>query len=96
MNDNKIDQILEKVNDIEKVLIRHELLHERNTESLETHIKRTNLLEKQLNKIEDEINPIKTHVAIINSSVKVILTVASIIGAIILGLNSLGILQKLF
>jgi hypothetical protein len=56
--ENKIDLITEKINSIDKTL-------DRNTVSLEVHIKRTNLL-------EEELKPIKSHVALMNNLAKII------------------------
>lgn len=64
--DNKIDLILEKIHNIDKTM-------DRNTVSLELHIKRTNLL-------ESELKPIKEHVQLMNAIAKVIVFVGVLIG----------------
>lgn len=99
MSDEKLDLILQKLDKIddrqdivEKTLIRHEMLHERNTLSLEEHIRRTELLETKLDSVELDIEPIKRHVVKVNA----VIAVLGVLGAIILGLNELGILKKLF
>jgi hypothetical protein len=45
MSDTKLDRILEEVQEIKLTLVRHEMLHQRNTESLEEHMRRTALAE---------------------------------------------------
>lgn len=96
MSDQKVDKILEKITDIEKTLVRHEGYHERNTASLETHILRTNLLEKRIELLVEEVDPIKTHVAVVGSVIKSGLIGLGILGSVLMGLHSMGILQKLF
>ena len=57
------------------------------TVSVEEHVKRTNLLEKQIEKTNDEIKPIQAHVAFMGAVAKM----GSILGAIVLGAKSLGL-----
>lgn len=105
--ENKIDKILEDLNEIKIVQVRHSILHEKNTEDLERHILRTDLAEDRIEmltkydselrqEILNEIMPIKSHVHAVNITIKVIVWTITTIGAILLGLNELGILTKLF
>lgn len=68
MSDAKIDKILEKVHSIERIL-------DRNTDSLELHMKRTDLLEKKLKPVED-------HVFMVNTGVKLLGAAAAVMGVI--------------
>lgn len=105
--ENKIDKILEDLNEVKVVQARHTVLHEKNTEDLERHILRTNLAEERIEmltkadielkeEILAEINPIKSHVYAVNIGIKVVVWTLTAIGAILLGLKQLGILDKLF
>lgn len=46
----KLDRIIEDITEIKVTLAKHDVFHERNTDSLEHHIKRTDLLEKSHNR----------------------------------------------
>lgn len=105
--ENKIDKILEDLNEVKVVQARHTVLHEKNTEDLEKHILRTNLAEERIemltqadaelkNEILQEISPIKSHVHAVNVGIRVLIWTLTAVGAILLGLNELGILGKLF
>lgn len=106
-SNSKLDKILEDLTDIKVVLTRHEAYHEANTRSLEEHILRTKqneLLIERLRQedldleksIEAKIDPINQHVVRVETAVKVVGITLTVIGAIIMGLYSLGILQKIF
>jgi hypothetical protein len=62
--EGKIDIIVEKIHSIDKTL-------DRNTDSLDMHIKRTNLLEKKL-------APIDKHVTMVNGVIKFLLGLAAL------------------
>ncbi len=107
MSDDKLNKVLEDLTDIKIILTRHEVYHEANTKSLEEHILRTKqneiLIERlreedlQIEKsIEAKIDPIIRHVDMVNITVKVLGITLTALGAIIMGLYSMGILQKLF
>ena len=107
MSDDKLNKVLEDLTDIKIILTRHEIFHEANTKNLETHIKRTNLAEQRIEmlheadlelkeNIESKLEPIKRHVDMVNITVKVLGITLTALGAIIMGLYSMGILQKLF
>lgn len=100
---NELSNIREDIGDIKAILARHEVLHERNTESIEYHIKRTELAETRIemlqqndaalkDQISEELAPIKAHINVLKG-VGIALTIA---GTILLGLKQLGILDKLF
>jgi chromosome segregation ATPase len=67
----KVDEIKESIASIDKTLAI-------NTESLITHIKRTDLLEKKLEKVEESIIPVKAHLERVNGVLKFILYLASV------------------
>lgn len=100
---DKLDQIISDINEIKVLQAEHAVLHRRNTEDLERHIKRTDLAEERIEmltqqdanlKIEllKEIEPIKKHIGVVEAVVKTLF----VIGALVVGLNQLGILDKLF
>jgi hypothetical protein len=91
--DRKLDKIQEDVLDIKLTL-------ERNTLSLEEHIRRTTAAEKRIEmlteqdlKLEEEVNkklaPISDHVKMVNWTFKLLATA----GAVLLVLDQLGILK---
>lgn len=62
MNDrhlDKIERILEKVNDIDVKLGKHEIILEKNTDSLIEHMRRTDLLEEQIKHVEKHVTRIE-------------------------------------
>jgi chromosome segregation ATPase len=53
--EDKIDKLDSRIDSIDKTL-------ERNTVSLEVHMKRSDMLEEYVQKIEAEVKPVKEHV----------------------------------
>ena len=51
----KLDKVLDKLSEHGELLARHTVLHEKNTDDLDEHIKRTNLLEARIDKQEVSI-----------------------------------------
>jgi hypothetical protein len=87
MSQDKFDRLESKIDKLDERLDVITVVLERNTGSLETHIKRTNLLEERLMKIDDEeIKPIQKHVALVSNGFKGIVWFCSIITAIASGL----------
>ncbi|NDE09874.1 MAG: hypothetical protein EBZ95_04820 [Chitinophagia bacterium] len=104
--ESKLDKIIEDLNEVKIVQARHTVLHEKNTEDLERHILRTNIAEQRIElltksdvelkeKLIEEIAPIQSHVHAVNIGIKVLVWTLTAIGAILLGLKQLGILDKL-
>jgi hypothetical protein len=56
---DKVDKILEELNEIKVVLGRHQVLHEKNSESLDYHIKRTDNAEKYIKEVYEEVHVIE-------------------------------------
>lgn len=82
--DNKLDKIDERLDGMSTTLVR-------NTESLEHHIARTNLLEDYVKK---EIEPIKNHVQVVKHGFKAIMWMSVVLGGLagfILTLKELGL-----
>lgn len=105
--ENKIDKILEDLSEVKIVQAKHTILHEKNTQDLERHILRTDLAEARIEMLTKadvelkeellvEISPIKSHVHAVDAGIKVLIWTLTAIGAIVLGLKQLGILEKLF
>jgi hypothetical protein len=68
----KLDKVIEKLQDIDRTLIR-------NTISLEEHMRRTILLEQA-------IEPLKAHVLMVNGAMKVmavLLTIAGVVASVL-------------
>lgn len=57
-SDNKLDKISNDINDIKLSLVKMDMTLERNTESLEMHIKRTDLLEQKVEVLKNEVLPL--------------------------------------
>ena len=68
--EDKIDLITEKLSTVDKTL-------ERNTVSLELHIRRTNLLEAEIGNVKSEIDPIAFHVKVVQLILKTALAIAA-------------------
>lgn len=81
----KLDKIQDDISEIKEI-------QARNTADIEHHIHRTDLAEQNLELLKEEIKPIKSHVAFVKGAIWAL----GVAGAILMGLNELGILQKLF
>lgn len=93
--ESKIEQICEDISEIKKTMAV-------NTKELEIHIEGVKLareqndllredIEKRFNHLDEEIKPIKAHVSFVKGAIWAL----GVAGAILIGLNELGILQKL-
>jgi hypothetical protein len=87
--DNKLDKIADDIGEINQTLVRHELLHDRNTKSLEEHMARTDALEALLT---IEMTPVKAHMSFIRGCIWAITGM----GALLFALQQMGILRKIF
>lgn len=94
--EEKLDKILEDLTDLKVIQERHSVLHEKNTEDLAEHIRRTAQNEEMIKSLSDDLAPIKKHVTVVETIAKNTMYVLGIVAAIIMGLEKLGILQKLF
>lgn len=78
----KIDKILEKLEEQGKILVRHEVLHQKNTEDLAEHIRRTQLAEAAILKNEEAVNtrimPIEKHVHVVGVLLKITMFIVPI------------------
>lgn len=61
----KIDKLDERLDGIAVTLVK-------NTESLEYHIKRTDLLEKKITLLDEDVMPVKDHVAFMKTAFRVV------------------------
>lgn len=107
---NKVDKIAEDVGDVKIAVAKLEVSHdktndilERITESVEYHIKRSDKLEDLVASTNTEFISLRQQQLLMeerlnnkSDSVKLVMYVLAAVGAIVLGLNELGILQKLF
>jgi len=55
MSDQKLDKILDKLTELEVAQARQEVLHEKNTEDLAEHIRRTEASEARIDILEDTV-----------------------------------------
>jgi hypothetical protein len=103
----KLDLVIRDVNDIKVSQVRHESQQDhmnqilgKLTESVEYHIKRTDTLEELVSlyksdsdtNLTKELEPIKSHINIL----KGITYAVTAVGAILMALHQMGILQRLF
>lgn len=87
----KIDKILEKMTELEINMVKQESNLCRNTDSLEEHMKRTQILESMIETLNADIDPIKKHVNFVKGAGWML----GIAGTILIALISTGILKKL-
>jgi len=84
--EDKLDKLDARIDSIDKTL-------ERNTLSLEVHMKRSDALEEYVQKIEKEVLPVKDHVYRMTHAIQGIFWFCTVIAAIagfLLVLRSLG------
>jgi LPS sulfotransferase NodH len=104
--DNQIQRIAEDITELKVVIAKQEVnagnmnkILDRLTESVEVHVRRSDSLEKLVElvrtetsaKIEAEMKPIKAHIHFIKGAMWAI----GGVGALLLALDKMGILQKL-
>lgn len=83
----KVESIDETLKSVDKTLIR-------NTESLEYHIRRTDLLEQNVTNLKIELDPIATHVDRVNFLIKVIGVMCGAVAVIYYGLQILRLINS--
>ena len=71
--DTKVDKLDERLDSIEKVLIKQEL-------NLEIHIKRTNLLEESVGLLRQDLRPVERHVDYVHGALKFIGIISVVVG----------------
>jgi len=74
--ENKVDKLDERLDSIEKVLIKQEL-------NIDIHIKRTNLLEESVSLLREDLRPLERHVDYIHGALKMIGGIAVLIGMLV-------------
>lgn len=89
--EQKLDVVIEDLTDVKVTLARHEVYHETNTESLKEHILRTKINEERLEMLKNEVNSLEKHKEQVVGALKILM----VVGAVVAGLHSMGILQKL-
>lgn len=91
--DSKLDNAIAKIDKLDERLDGMSITLVRNTDSLEHHIARTNLLEDY---VKTEIDPIKKHVEVVKHGIQGILYLAIVLGGLagfLLTLVQLGLLK---
>lgn len=83
--DNRIEKIDNKLDHISETLIR-------NTESLEYHIKRTNLLETKIQTLDNDLKPIERHVTLVNGIIRAVIVLIPLVGGILAILKVLEVI----
>lgn len=71
--ENKVDKLDERLDSIEKVLIKQEL-------NIDLHIRRTNLLEESVDLLRKDLRPVERHVDYVHGALKFIGIVSLIVG----------------
>jgi phosphoglucomutase len=93
--EDKLDKILEDITGLKVDMAETKVTLDRNTDSLEIHMKRSDAIEAKLEqdyqKLVEEIDPIKKHVQLIKN----IFWFVGALGATLLGLKELGLLSLL-
>lgn len=72
----KLDQIDERISSIDKTL-------ERNTASLEVHIRRTEIAEDAIKDLRTDLKPVESHVSLMNGIFKAMSALGIITGLVI-------------
>jgi hypothetical protein len=90
-----LEKILNEIQEIKLTMVRLELLHSKNTESLEEHVKRTNLLEEDILRTKKylvkEIAPFKKLLVFFKGSVWAI----GVLASLVVFLKQMGYLSKI-
>lgn len=84
-DNNKTDKILEAISEVKITLARHGVLHEKNTEDLAEHIRRTELLESRTEAQQMEIYALKTSHAVARATLLSSWKTITIVVGLILG-----------
>lgn len=92
MLNDSVKELKDKLENVDQTLQSIDRTLVRNTESLEYHVKRTNLLEQQVTDLKEELDPIATHVDRVNFLVKLIGALGGSVAVIYYGLQ---IIEKL-
>ncbi len=86
--ENKLDKVLDRLDEHSKCLAKHEVLHQKNTDDLAEHIRRTELAEAAIvqseKDVDERLKPIEKHVhgvGILIKALGVLITLASLIVA---------------
>lgn len=81
-----MEEIKQKIDKIQEDIVDIKITLERNTVSLEEHIKRTALAEERVEQTRKELEPVKDHVKFVNWTLKII----AVSGTILISLKELG------
>jgi hypothetical protein len=99
----KIDKIVDIIDIVKDDLVEIKVTMAKNTASLDTHIRRTDLAEENIkftreeigylkSQMVEEFKPVKSHIAFVKGA----MWAMGIAGAVVLGLNELGVFKVLF
>ena len=81
MSHDLMTEILQEVREIRSDIKRIDITLERNTVSLELHMKRSDALEKLVTAQGERFKPVEAHVAVVGGVMKVLLGVGALAGA---------------
>ena len=70
--EDRLGKIEDKQDQILNEMVNNRIINERNTSSLEEHIKRTNLLQEELDEIRKEMKPVEKHVMMVSAGLKLL------------------------
>ncbi len=92
---DKLDRILDKLEAQGELLARHSVLHEKNTEDLTVHVKRSDRLEEdnrlRAKEIEHRIQPIEDHIKMLRSWKVLLLGIGAMTIWVLTLIKTLGI-----
>lgn len=82
--DNKLDKTNERLNDIDKTLVKQEA-------SLSEHIRRTEINEEAIGLVRDEMKPVKKHIYMMEGALKLLGVLSLLVGLLVGVLKLFGI-----
>lgn len=80
--DDKLDRVLNKIDNIDESLQDISITLAKQEVSLETHIKRTNLLEERVELLREEMRPVEQHVFYMHGALKALGILSLLIGVL--------------
>ena len=82
MDENRLDRLEAKIDKIAEAVASVDRTLERNTTSLEFHVKRTDLAEQRIEQVAESLRPIEQHVAMVQGALKLLTMGLAVIGTL--------------
>lgn len=86
-NEKTLERVLDKLEHIDERLNYIDKTLERNTASLETHIRRTEIAEDAIKGLRSDLKPVESHVSLMNGIFKTISAFGIITGLVVAGIK---------